>query len=147
MLPVGKGQLGRFRDRMNIVRTIQAHPLEVKTFKQGQLLQKHRALAPGATFVYIVATVVEGRRLFDLNMKVGEIFCAQQPPLFFCMGRYGLSDGPFIKLGPGGGEAVESVATGPLFCRHQTPQCPGQVRVRHDLTDIGQMPARQIDFS
>ena len=146
MLPVGKGQLGRFRDRMNIIRAIQAHRLEIKPFQQGQLLQKHRALAPGTTFIDIIATIVEGRRLFDPNMKGGQVFCAQQPPLFFRVGRYGLSDSPFIKLGPSRGEAVEAVATGPFFGHHQTPKCPGQVRVRYDLTDIGQMPARQIDL-
>jgi len=43
-------------------------------------------------------------------------------------------------------ETIEAVITGPFFGRHQTPKCPGQVRVRHDLTDIGQVSVRQIDF-
>ena len=77
-LAVGEGQLGALNHRVQVLRRVVAHRLQVELLQQGQLLQEHRALGPAGALEDIQTVVVQADRLFEARLPFGEVFIGQQ---------------------------------------------------------------------
>jgi len=60
---VGKSQLRRLDQQMNVGRRVVSKGSQVIPFEQSQLLQEYRPLRPRTALVHIVATVIDAYRL------------------------------------------------------------------------------------
>ena len=80
-LAVGKGELQRLGQVVDVVGAVVAEAGEIGALEQGQGLQQHRPLAPGAAGedFEIAKPAALGRA--DRRMVLGEILGRQQPAL------------------------------------------------------------------
>src|SRR5215510_11562874 len=86
LFAVGKGELRGLNDCVDVVGAVVAQVFKIISFEDRQLLQKHWPLAPGATFVDVITTVIERDWFLDFAAKARQIFDGQKPAMSLRMG-------------------------------------------------------------
>ena len=111
-LPVGESQLGALGDRVDELGAARAHLFEIKPVEQGQLLEEHRALAPGAGLADGEAAEVEGDGRLGGRPPGGQVGAGQQAAVAGAGGVHDLGGGQEIGDGLGHEALVEGAPGG-----------------------------------
>jgi hypothetical protein len=80
-IPVGKSHVHRLIDRVNILRTVISHFLQIEIFQDIQTLQQNRALCPRLQFVHIDSLVIHMQRFFFNRSPPRQVFHRDQSSL------------------------------------------------------------------
>src|SRR5436309_13992356 len=140
-------ELQRLGDRVDVLRRVVAHPLEIEALQDGERLEQDRALTPEARLEDLERAVpgLEGppRRRLDAALVAGEIGLRQQAAR--------------LLYGPGAAPAaidrLEAVPSGydrrlaaalpvPLLGLDEGAQRPREVGLAEDAPDGGDRPTR-----
>src|SRR5580700_10067844 len=71
---------------MDEVRPDRIEPVEIKTFEQRELLQRHRALTPRPGFADGVAFVIVGQRRLDMRRPARHVVAGEYAAVFLPAG-------------------------------------------------------------
>ena len=145
LVAIRQRQFLHFNHRVDVIRRIEAHLLQVEAFQQAQRLQKIRTLRQRAGLIDRVATVRGVERIHHGSFVCGQICLAKETALFDIPGFQGIGDVSAIEAVRDGLQSPLPRTFRGLFRLHQFAKGHRHIRLPvHAGFDL--LPAASIDI-